>query len=338
MGKYIIKRLLMLIPVLIGVSIIVFLITHVFSSDPAPVVLGQHATVESMQEWREAHGLTGSVVSQYINYMAGVLHGDLGTSYYTSLPVAEELGSRFPATIELAVVSIILASIIGILLGVVSAVKKNSIWDSIGRIISLAGVSVPIFWLGVMMIILFSGTLHWLPSGGQIDPLLRPESVTGFNILDCIITGNGPALVNSLQHIIMPALALSMYSLAIITRITRTSMLDSMNQDYVRTARAKGLSNGTVLRKHVLRNSMNPVITVIGLQFGSMLGGAVLTENVFSWPGIGSYIVECVQKSDFPVIQGAVLLTATIFVIVNLIVDIIYTFLDPRIKLGKREG
>lgn len=338
MGKYIIKRLLMLIPVLFGVSVIVFGITHVFSPDPAPVVLGQHATEESMEAWREANGLNGSVVSQYIDYVGGVLRGDLGNSYYTKQPVAKELSSRFPATIELAVVSVILAAIFGILIGVVSAVKKNSIWDSGGRILSLVGVSVPIFWLGVIMIIIFSGTLHWLPSGSQIDPLLKPKSVTGFNLLDCIITGNTAGLVDSLKHIIMPAMALSMYSLAIITRITRTSMLDSMKQDYVRTARAKGISEGKVLTRHVLRTSMNPVVTVIGLQFGSMLGGAVLTERVFAWPGIGSYIVECVQKSDFPVIQGAVLLTATIFVLVNLVVDIIYTFLDPRIKLGKKEG
>lgn len=328
----------MLIPVLLGVSIIVFVITHVFSPDPAPVVLGQHATEESMEAWREANGLNGSVVSQYINYLGGVLRGDLGNSYYTKQPVAKELSSRFPATIELAVVSVILAAVFGILIGVVSAVKKNSIWDSGGRILSLVGVSIPIFWLGVIMIIVFSGTLHWLPSGSQIDPLLKPRSVTGFNLLDCIITGNTAGLVDSLKHIVMPAMALSMYSLAIITRITRTSMLDSMKQDYVRTARAKGISEGKVLTRHVLRTSMNPVVTVIGLQFGSMLGGAVLTERVFAWPGIGSYIVECVQKSDFPVIQGAVFLTATIFVLVNLVVDIIYTFLDPRIKLGKKEG
>lgn len=291
-----------------------------------------------MEAWREANGLNGSVVSQYIEYVGGVLKGDLGNSYYTKQPVSKELASRFPATIELAVVSVILASIFGILIGVVSAVKKNSVWDSGGRILSLVGVSIPIFWLGVIMIIIFSGTLHWLPSGSQIDPLLKPKSVTGFNLLDCIITGNTAGLVDSLKHIIMPAMALSMYSLAIITRITRTSMLDSMKQDYVRTARAKGISEGKVLTRHVLRTSMNPVVTVIGLQFGSMLGGAVLTERVFAWPGIGSYIVECVQKSDFPVIQGAVLLTATIFVVVNLVVDIIYTFLDPRIKLGKKEG
>lgn len=338
MGKYIMKRLLMLIPVLLGVSIIVFTITHVFSPDPAPVVLGQHATEESMEQWREANGLTGSAVSQFGHYMVGVLQGHLGNSYYTKMPVTEELKARFPATIELAVVSMILAAVFGVLIGAVSAVKKNTAWDAGGRILSLVGVSVPIFWLGVLMIIIFSGLLHWLPSGGQIDPLLKPEAVTPFNLLNCILTGNSAALIDSIKHIIMPALALSMYSLAIITRITRSSMLDGMKQDYVRTARAKGLGEGKVLRKHVLRNSMNPVVTIIGLQFGSLLGGAVLTEKVFSWPGIGSYIVDCVQKSDFPVIQGAVLLTATIFVVVNLAVDIIYTLLDPRIKLGKKEG
>lgn len=337
MKKYIAKRILMLIPVLLGVTIIVFVITHVFAPDPAATVLGQHATMESMERWREANGLNGSLAKQFLTYLNGILHGNLGNSYYTKMPVAQELMTRFPATIELAVVSIILASVVGVLLGIVSAIKKNSVTDNAARMISLLGVSMPIFWLGILMIIVFSGNLHWLPSNGQINALLKPQHVTGFNLLDCIITGNQPGLVDSLKHIIMPALALSMYSLGIITRITRSSMLNCMGQDYVRTARAKGLAEGSVIRKHALRNAMNPVVTIIGLQFGGMLGGAVLTERVFSWPGIGSYIVECVQKSDFPVIQGAVLLTATIYVVVNLIVDIVYTLLDPRIKYAKKE-
>lgn len=338
MAKYITKRILMLVPVLLGVSIIVFIIMRVFSPDPAPIVLGQHATMETMEEWREANGLNEPVYIQYLNYMKGVFHGDFGNSYYTNKTVWDELMSRFPATIELAIVAIILASVFGVLLGVVSAVKKNSIFDVGGRIIALLGVSMPIFWLGIIMIIIFSGTLHWLPSSGQIDPLLRPDTVTGFTLLDCIITGNWEGAADTLKHMVLPAVTLSLYSMAIITRITRTSMLDSMHQDYVRTARAKGLREKTVINKHVLRTSLNPVVTVIGLQFGSLLGGAVLTETVYSWPGIGSYIVNCVMKSDFPVVQGAVLMIATIYVLVNLLVDIIYTFLDPRIKYVSKEG
>jgi peptide/nickel transport system permease protein len=270
--------------------------------------------------------------------MKGVLKGDFGTSYYTNKSVVKELMSRFPSTIELAIVAIILASFFGILLGVVSAVKKDSIIDVGGRVIALLGVSMPIFWLGIIMIIIFSGTLHWLPSNGQMDPLLKPATITGFNLLDCILSGDGAAIVDALRHMVLPAVTLSLYSLAIITRITRSSMLDSLKQDYVRTARAKGLGEKTVIYKHALRTSMNPVVTVIGLQFGSLLGGAVLTETVYSWPGIGSYIVNCVLKSDFPVVQGAVLMIATIYVIVNLLVDVLYTFLDPRIKYVNKEG
>lgn len=203
---------------------------------------------------------------------------------------------------------------------------------------ALVGVSMPIFWLGLLLIIFFSGTLHWLPSNGQINPILKPETVTGFNIIDCIVTNNMDALKDSLRHLIMPALALSMYSLAIITRITRSSMLECMGQDYIRTAKAKGLSESRVIKKHALRNAMNPIVTIIGLQFGSLLGGAVLTETVFSWPGIGAYTVNCVMKSDFPVVQGVVLLIACVYVLMNLAVDIVYAFLDPRIKYSKKEG
>ncbi len=338
MAKYITKRILMLIPVLIGVSIIVFLIMRVFSPDPAPIVLGEHATQQSMQEWRQANGLNDPVWLQYVNYIKGALTGNLGTSYYTKTPVTQEIFSRFPATIELAIAAIIFASLIGILLGVVSAVKKNSIFDNGGRVLALIGVSMPIFWLGILLIILFSGTLHWLPSTGRLNPLYQPASVTGFDLIDSALSGDTVALADSLRHLVLPALALGMYSMAIITRMTRSSMLESMDQDYIRTARAKGISNGRVIRKHALRNALIPIITVIGLQFGSLLGGAVLTETVFSWPGIGAYTVNCILKSDFPVVQGVVLLVAFVYVLVNLAVDILYAFLDPRIKYAKREG
>ena len=338
MAKYITKRILMLIPVLIGVSIIVFLIMRVFSPDPAPIVLGEHATQQSMQEWRQANGLNDPVWLQYVNYIKGALTGNLGTSYYTKTPVTQEIFSRFPATIELAIAAIIFASLIGILLGVVSAVKKNSIFDNGGRVLALIGVSMPIFWLGILLIILFSGTLHWLPSTGRLNPLYQPASVTGFDLIDSALSGDTAALTDSLRHLVLPALALGMYSMAIITRMTRSSMLESMDQDYIRTARAKGISSGRVIRKHALRNALIPIITVIGLQFGSLLGGAVLTETVFSWPGIGAYTVNCILKSDFPVVQGVVLLVAFVYVLVNLAVDILYAFLDPRIKYAKREG
>jgi peptide/nickel transport system permease protein len=338
MIKYIIKRILMLIPVLLGVSVIVFLIMRVFSPDPAPIVLGQHATIEAADKWREANGLNDPIHIQYLHFITGAVTGDFGTSYYTKTPVIREILSRFPATIELAIAAIILASLIGILIGVISAVKKNSIFDHSGMVLALVGVSMPIFWLGILLIILFSGVLHLLPSGGRIDPLLQPTGGTGFYLIDTLLAGDIEGFIDTVMHLILPALALGMYSMAIITRMTRSSMLDTLNQDYIRTARAKGLKKRKVIFRHALRNAMIPVTTVIGLQLGSLLGGAVLTETVFSWPGIGNYTVQCILKSDFPVVQGVVLLVACIFVFINLVVDIIYAFLDPRIKFGRKEA
>lgn len=338
MAQYIIKRLLLLIPVLLGVSIIVFVLMRVFSPDPAPIVLGQHATIQAANEWRKANGLNDPIYLQYWNFLKGALTGNLGNSYYTKSPVTTEIFSRFPATIELAVAATIIASIIGILIGVISAVKKNTIFDSAGMVIALIGVSMPIFWLGIILIIIFSGTLHVLPSGGRIETLLQPQPVTGFYLIDTLIEGDTDGFVDALQHLILPAVALGMYSMAIIARMTRSTMLETLGQDYIRTARAKGISESKVIRKHALRNGLIPIVTVIGLQLGALLGGAVLTETVFAWPGIGAYTVNCILKSDFPVVQGVVLLVAFVFVVMNLIVDIIYAFLDPRIKYSKKEG
>ena len=339
MLKYITKRILMLIPVLIGVSIIVFFLLRVCAPDPAPVVLGQHATEQSMIEWREAQGLNDNIVVQYVNFIKGAVTGDFGKSYYTNQPVLQEISSRFPATIEIAIFAIILASIFGIIIGVIAAVKKNSIVDNASMALSLVGVSIPIFWLGILFIILFVKILGWLPASGRIDPMLRPDNdITGLYLIDTLIHGDLEAFKDALWHLILPGCTLALYTLAIICRMTRSSMLDSLNQDYIRTARSKGLKERTVVVKHALRNALMPIVTVIGLQFGSLLGGAVLTETVFAWPGIGSYTVECITKSDFPVIQAVVLIIATIFVLMNLLVDIIYAFLDPRIKYGKKEA
>ena len=338
MAKYIIKRILQSILVLFGVSVIVFLIMRVFSADPAPVVLGEHATEESMKAWRDSNGLSDPILVQYLNFLGGALTGNLGTSYYTHTAVTQEIMSRFPATIELALVAIVLASLVGIVLGVVSAVHKGTAIDGVSTVFALLGVSMPIYWSGILLIILFAGIWHVLPSGGRVDPLLQPVGGSGLYIIDTLFSGDFEALGNVMQHIILPALALSLYSMAIITRMTRSSMLDTLNEDYVRTARAKGLKEGKVTRHHALRNAMLPVTTVIGLQLGSLLGGAMLTETVFAWPGIGKYTVDCILKSDFPVVQGVVLLIGVIFVIINLVVDIIYAYLDPRIKYSKEEG
>lgn len=338
MVKYIIKRLLMLIPVLIGVSLIVFVLLRVAAPDPAPVVLGQHASDEAIKEWRDANGLNDNIVKQYADFITGAVQGDFGESYYTKTPVIDEIGSRFPATIEIAVFAIIVASVFGILIGVIAAVKKNSIIDNASMVLSLVGVSIPIFWLGILLIILFTKILGWLPASGRIDVTFTVNDVTGFFLIDTLIAGDFEAFKNAVWHLILPGLTLALYTLAIISRMTRSSMLDTLNQDYIRTARSKGLGEGRVIMRHGLRNALMPIVTVIGLQFGSLLGGAVLTETVFAWPGIGSYTVDCINKSDFPVIQAVVLIIATIFVLMNLIVDIIYAFLDPRIKYGRKEA
>lgn len=330
--KYIVKRLVLLIPVMLGVSVTVFIVMHVFTADPAAVILGEHATAEQLEALREQLGLHDPLYLQYWNFLKGVFQGDLGNSLVSKTPVAKEILSRFPATIELALAAILFASILGVAIGILSAVKKNSILDYMGMVTALLGVSMPIFWLGLLLIVVFSVGLHWLPVAGRVQIGLEPKSMTSFYLLDSILTGNKEAFVSAVKHLVLPAIALGSYSTAIIARMTRSTMLEVLKQDYIRTARAKGLFENIVILQHGLRNAMIPVITVIGLQLGALLGGAVLTETVFSWPGVGSYTIEAILKSDYPVVQGAVMLMAVVFVVVNLVVDLLYAYLDPRIK------
>ncbi|KGK88882.1 ABC transporter permease [Clostridium sp. HMP27] len=332
MLKYILKRLALLLPVILGVSILVFLVMHVFTTDPASIILGQHATAEQVANLREELGLNKPLYLQYFDFIGGVFKGSLGNSLITKTSVTGEILARFPATIELALAAIIIASIVGVIIGVISAVKQNSIVDYLSMIGALLGVSMPIFWLGLMLIVLFSVKLHWLPVSGRIQIGMEPAHVTGFYLLDSLITGNMAAFKSALMHLTLPAVALASYSTAIIARMTRSTMLEIVKQDYIRTARAKGLFEKVVILKHALRNALIPITTVIGLQLGSLLGGAVLTETVFSWPGVGSYTIDAIMKSDYPVVQGAVMILAIVFVLVNLIVDLLYAYLDPRIK------
>lgn len=332
MARYIVRRLILLFPILFGVSLAVFLVMHLFTVDPAEIILGQHATPDQVAIVREELGLNKPIYVQFWDYISRAVRGDLGQSVITKTSITEELMKRFPATAELAVSAICIASVLGISLGVVSAVKQNSLFDYGAMVAALLGVSMPIFWLGLMMIIVFSVTLGWLPASGRIAIGFKPEDITGLYLVDSLLTGDKEAFWNALKHLIMPALALGAYSTAIIARMTRATMLETIRQDYVRTARAKGLREPVVVVKHALRNALIPIVTVIGLQMGALLGGAVLTETVFSWPGIGSYIVDGIMVSDYPRVQGAVLLIGTIFVLVNLIVDILYCYLDPRIQ------
>jgi peptide/nickel transport system permease protein len=332
MFKYIIKRILLLIPVLLGVSLMVFLVMHIFTTDPAAIILGQHATTEQIEVLREELGFNKPLYIQYFNFLKELLHGNLGNSLITKSSVTAEFFARFPATIELALTAIIFASIFGVLVGIISAVKQNSIIDYISMIGALLGVSMPIFWLGLIFILVFAVKLRWFPVSGRIQLGMEPSHVTGLYLLDSILTGDMDAFVSSLKHLVLPAVALGSYSMAIIARMTRSTMLETIRQDYVRTARAKGLFERAVILVHAFRNAIIPVITVIGLQLGTLLGGAVLTETVFAWPGVGSYTVDAILKSDFPVVQGSVIMMAIIFVLVNLIVDLLYGYLDPRIK------
>jgi len=332
MLKYIIKRLLMLIPVLLGVSIMVFAIMHLFTADPTASILGDYATKDQIDNLRQQLGLNQPLYVQYWDFLKALSHGDLGTSIITQTPIAKDIAVKFPATIELAFTAIIIASVVGITLGILSAINQNKLWDHISMVISLIGISMPTFWLGLLLIIFFAVQLHVLPVSGRIQIGMEPQNITGFYLLDSLITGNMNSFVDALKHIILPGLALSAYSTSVISRMTRSAMIEVLNKEYIRTAKAKGILDKSIIIKHAFRNALIPVVTVIGLQLGGLLGGAVLTETIFAWPGIGSYTIDAILKSDYPVVQSTVILLASTFVIVNLIVDLLYAYLDPRIK------
>lgn len=335
MSRYVLRRIVQLFPVLLGVSILVFLVLHVFTVDPTSVILGQHATLDKQEALRQELGLNDPLYVQFGHYIAGAVQGDLGRSLFTKEPVVKEIATRFPATVELAVAALIIASLVGIAVGIISAVKQYTVFDYLSMFGALLGVSMPIFWLGLIFIDLFAVKLGWLPTSNRLDPMTDMVIYTHFFTIDALIhgfqTGDWIALTDTLRHLAMPAIVLGASSTAIIARMTRSSMLEVIRQDYIRTAKAKGLSGWLVIIKHALKNALIPIITVIGLQFGSLLGGAVLTETVFSWPGVGSLTFMAIDHSDFPLVQGTVLFIATVYVVINLIVDLLYAFIDPRI-------
>lgn len=304
MSKYIIKRLLMLIPVMIGVTFLVFFIISLTPGDAASMILGDGATEEAIMELREEMGFNDPIIVQYGNYMSELFRGDMGTSYSTGKTVSGEIGQRFPNTFKLTVSAILLSILISIPIGVISATRQYSVFDNVGMVIALIGISMPSFWTGLILIIIFSLSLGWFPSGGM----------------------------KGIMSLILPAFTLAIASTASITRTTRSSMLEVVRQDYINTAKAKGVNRKVVVRKHALKNALIPAITVIGLEFGVLLGGAVLTETVFSWPGIGRLMVESIQRKDTPMVLGCVIVFALAFSIVNLIIDILYAYIDPRIK------
>ena len=332
MLHYIGRRLLQLIPVLLGMTFIVFLIIRAIPGDPAQVILGQQATKEAVAALRASLGLDNPWYVQYFHYLGDLLTGDLGESMRTKVPVTSELWPYLAATLELSLCAIILAVIIGVNAGIISAWFQNSWFDYAAMIIALIGVSMPIFWLGLMEQWVFGIQLDMLPTSGREDARNPVNPITYLYVLDTILQGHFDQLVVVIQHLILPALALATIPMAIIARMTRSSMLEVMRSDYVRTARAKGQKMFWVVYKHALKNAIIPVLTVIGLQMGLLLGGAILTETIFSWPGIGRYIYDAIGFRDYPVIQSGILVIAFIFILINLIVDILYSIIDPRIK------
>lgn len=332
MLNYIGKRLLHLIPVLLGMTFVVFLIIRAIPGDPAQVILGQQATAEAMEALREKLGLNNPWYVQYFDYLKNLLTGNLGESLRTKQAISSEVWPYLAATFELAIFAIILAVIVGMNAGIISAWFQNSWFDYMAMVIALIGVSMPIFWLGLMEQWIFSINLGWLPTSGREEVRDPVTAITHFYLIDTLIQGRFDQFIVTLKHLILPGVALATIPTAIIARMTRSSMLEVMRSDYVRTARAKGQKMFIVIYKHALKNAFIPVLTVVGLQLGTLLGGAILTETIFSWPGIGRYIYEAIGFRDYPVIQSGILIVAFIFVMINLIVDILYTVIDPRIK------
>ena len=317
---------------LLGVSIVVFFMVRAIPGDPAQLLLGQQATEEQVQQVRQNMGLDKPVIVQYGIFLADAVRGDLGDSIVTGRPVTTELLARLPATLELTAFAMLVAILVGVPVGVISAVKQYSLLDKFTSVLALIGISMPIFWLAMILIVIFFVNLGWLPFPGRLSTGYAVTSITGLVLVDSLLTLNFAAFWDGLKHLILPAIALGTIPMAVIMRMTRSSMLEVMGEDYVRTARAKGVVPWRVIFKHALRNAMLPTVTVIGLQAGLLMGGAVITEQIFSWPGVGQIAAESVYRRDYAMIQGVVLYGATLFVLVNLVVDVLYAVLDPRVR------
>ena len=331
--SYDLKRFFYIIPVLIGVTLLVFIISHAIPGDPARMMAGQKASREAVENIRRSLGLDRPLPEQYARYLVGLLKGDLGRSIRNQRPVLEDLRDFFPATLELTIVSMIFCIGVGLPLGILSAIRRNHPIDHTARVFSVIGVSMPVFWLGLMLLLLFYRNLGWLPGSGRLDVGFSPPvHVTGMYLVDTLVEGDFLKFANVFSHIILPAFCLSYVYLAIITRIVRSSMISAMGQEFITTARANGISETIVILKHGLKNAMIPTVTITGLSIGELLGGAILTETIFDWPGMGKYVVDSIGFLDFPAIMGFTLVVSLIYVIVNLLVDVLYAFLDPQIR------
>ena len=334
---YILHRLLSMGLSLFGVSLLVFFMVHLIPGDAALAILGERATEEALTELRRQMGLDQPLYKQYGVFLWDLVHFDLGRSFKTNQPVIDEILRKFPATVELTLAAMIFSIFFGIAAGIIAAVNRGKLWDYTTMFGSLAGISMPIFWLGLMLILLLAYTFPIFPSSQRLDAVLDldVQHRTHFYLIDTLLAGNFAAFQNAIAHLILPAITLGTIPLAIIARMTRSSLLEVLNQQYIVTAYAKGLSKWVVILKHALKNSIIPVLTVIGLQFGYLMGGAILTEHIFSWPGLGSWLRAAVEARDIRPVQGGVLFVATVFMTVNLIVDLLYAYFDPRIRIGE---
>lgn len=331
--KLVSKRLGLLLFVLLGVTLVTFLVSHVVPGDPARMLIGQRADEQTLANMRQAMGLDKPVLIQYLNYLWGLLHGDMGVSIRTQRPVLSELIAYFPATIELTVFAMGFAVLLGIPLGVLSAAYRDTPVDHGTRVLAILGVSTPLFWLGLMVLLLFYRNLGWLPGSGRIDYLINPPNhITGLYVLDSLLTGDWIALKSSVLHLVLPVICLGYIQLATIARLVRASMIEVLDLDYIRTALSNGIPRRRIIYRHALRNALIPTVTVIGLTFGELLGGAIITETIFAWPGMGKYVVDSIFFLDFPAIMGFTILVAVIYVLINMVVDLLYPLLDPQIR------
>jgi len=332
MLKYTIRRLIAIIPVLLGLLVLISLLIEFIPGDPARVMLGQHVSEQALEVLRERMGLNRPFIVRFGIYLGNLFRGDWGTSIREGRPILTILAERIPATFELSLAAMIISSVAGVAIGILSAYRQYSVLDYAGMFIALVGISMPVFWLGLMMIYAFSLVVPILPFGGRLTTGVALNSVTGFYVLDAIMTGNGPALGDVLKHLVMPAIALGTIPMAIITRMTRSSMLEVLRQDYINTARAKGLASRVVVLRHAFKNALIPVVTVVGLNFGVLLGGAILTETVFAWPGLGTWLLDSIYARDYPAVQGGVLFIGASFILINLLVDLSYAWINPKVK------
>lgn len=327
------RRIVLLAVVLVGVSLLTFIISHAIPGDPARLLAGQRASAEVVEQIRRAHGLDQPLPVQYVRYMGGLLQGDLGVSIRTGRPVVQDLARFFPATLELVGTALFIAVIVGVPLGVWSASRQNSWVDHVSRTVSVAGVSTPLFWLGVVALTVLYGRLGWVPGSGRLSPFaLPPPTVTGMYTIDSLIARDWATFVDAVHHLLLPAGCLAFVHIGIVARQVRSNVLEVLSQDYIRTAQAYGVPPRRVLYRHALRNALVPTFTVVGLALGDLLAGAVVTETIFAWPGMGSYVVDSISFLDFPAIMGFTLLVATGYTVINLVVDLVTLKLDPRIR------